>query len=163
MRGSRGPERAGSWATTWPALTPLPSANKGGNPSWTIKSPWDHTRGVGLRLLIVDDHAGFRAVARKLLQGDGFEVVAEAADGREALTEAARAEPEVVLLDVHLPGSDGFAVGELLACLPCAPTVVLTSSAPIPDLQARLARDPAVAFLPKNELSGRSLSEAVAS
>ena len=118
---------------------------------------------MGLRLLIVDDHAGFRAVARKLLQGDGFEVVAEAADGREALTEAARAEPDVVLLDVHLPGSDGFAVSELLACLRCSPTVVLTSSARIPDLQARLARNPAVAFLPKNELSGRSLSEAAAS
>lgn len=120
----------------------------------------EHTAPVGLRLLIVDDHAGFRRVARALLQGDGFDVVAEAADGQEALAEAARVEPAVVLLDVHLPGPDGFAVSERLASLSFAPKVVLTSSRPVSDVRSRLARSSAVAFLPKDKLSGRSLTEA---
>lgn len=99
-------------------------------------------------------------VARALLEGDGFDVVAEAADGQEALAEAARVEPDVVLLDVHLPGLDGFAVSERLASLSFAPKVVLTSSRPVSDVRSRLARSSAVAFLPKDQLSGRSLTEA---
>lgn len=112
------------------------------------------------RLLIVDDHAGFRSVARALLQADGFEVVGEAADGAEALAEAARVLPDLVLLDIHLPGLDGFAVSEQLAALHHPPKVVLTSSRPISDLRGRLQRSPAVAFLPKDELSGPSLTAA---
>lgn len=120
-----------------------------------------HTTHVAPRLLIVDDHAGFRSVARALLQADGFDVVGEAADGAEALVEAARVEPDLVLLDIHLPGLDGFAVSDQLAALRRPPKVVLTSSRPISDLRARLSRSAAVAFLPKDELSGQSLAAAV--
>ena len=66
-------------------------------------------------VLIVDDHDGFRAGARALLEADGFEVVGEAADGAAALEEVRRLRPEVVLLDVQLPGIDGFEVAERLA------------------------------------------------
>ena len=54
-------------------------------------------------LLIVDDHAGFRAGARALLQVDGFEVLGEAPDGESALEAARRLRPRVVLLDIQLP------------------------------------------------------------
>jgi CheY-like chemotaxis protein len=62
------------------------------------------------RVLIVDDHAGFRAVARELLERRGFAVVAEA-DGAKAGLQAAQAvAPDAVVLDVHLPDGDGIDV-----------------------------------------------------
>ena len=66
-------------------------------------------------VLIVDDHDGFRATARALLEADGFDVIGEAADGEAAVASARRLRPDVVLLDVQLPGLDGFAVAERLA------------------------------------------------
>ena len=63
---------------------------------------------VQLTVLIVDDHEGFRQMARALLEAEGIEVVGEAADGESAITEAERLRPQLVLLDVQLPGIDGF-------------------------------------------------------
>lgn len=83
---------------------------------------------VPARVLIVDDHGDFRASARALLEADGFEVVGEAADGAEALVATASLRPNVVLLDIQLPGRDGFAVAEDLARGPEPPVVVLISS-----------------------------------
>jgi DNA-binding NarL/FixJ family response regulator len=56
-------------------------------------------------VLIVDDHAAFRASASALLKAEGFEVVGEAADGAGALRAVAVLRPEIVLLDIHLPAS----------------------------------------------------------
>ena len=61
-------------------------------------------------VLIVDDHPGYRAAARTVLEADGFEVVGEAATGLEAVSEAARLRPHVVLLDIGLPDIDGIEV-----------------------------------------------------
>src|SRR5262249_47718175 len=69
---------------------------------------------VALTVLIVDDHEGFRRVARELLEADGVEVVGEAADGESAITEAERLRPQLVLLDVQLPDIDGFEVAARL-------------------------------------------------
>src|SRR5436853_424536 len=55
-------------------------------------------------VLIVDDHHGFRAGARATLEADGFHVLGEAADGEAAVEAARRLQPQVVLLDVQLPG-----------------------------------------------------------
>ena len=107
------------------------------------------------RVLVVDDHEGFRAVARALLEGDGLLVVAEAADGAEALAAAERLRPDLVLLDVHLPDLDGFDVSVRLASLPRPPVVVLTSSRPIADLRRRVAESPAAGFVPKHLSLGR--------
>lgn len=61
-----------------------------------------------ITLLLVDDHALFRqGIARLLCDDPAFDVVAEAANGREALHLVERHQPDVVLLDVHMPGSDG--------------------------------------------------------
>lgn len=110
------------------------------------------------RVVIVDDHDGFRAVARALLESDGFAVVGEAADGRRAVSVAARLRPAIVLLDVHLPDMDGFAVCRLLAELPQPPAVVLISSRPIADLRQRVQDSPVAGFLAKHELSGAALA-----
>jgi len=112
---------------------------------------------TGPRVLIVDDHDGFRAVARTLLESEGFDVVGEAADGVEAVRATERLTPALVLLDVHLPDEDGFAVTERLAALAEPPAVVLISSRLIADLRQRVHDSPAVGFLAKHELTGARL------
>jgi CheY-like chemotaxis protein len=79
-------------------------------------------------LLIADDNARFRVRARRWLEADGYDVVAEAADGASALEAARSHHPDVVLLDVGLPAMSGFQVAERLAREPDAPAVVLTST-----------------------------------
>ena len=113
------------------------------------------------RILIVDDHDGFRAVARALLEDDGFEVVGEAADAAAAVVAATNLHPSIVLLDVHLPDTDGFAASAQLAALPAPPVVVLISSRPITDLRRRLRQSSAAGFLAKHELSGAAVTALV--
>ena len=115
------------------------------------------TEPVRPRVLIVDDHEGFRAVARTLLQSDGLDVVGEAVDGQGALAETSDLRPDLVLLDVHLPDADGFAISELLAALPNPPVIVLISSRPISDLRSRLKSSSAAGFLAKDQLSGSTV------
>src|SRR5262245_47863109 len=108
-------------------------------------------------VLIVDDHAGFRRFARRLLEADGFTVVGEAEDGASALSAVADQRPELVLLDVVLPDFDGFAVAERIA-EHAGPIVVLTSSRDEEEFAGRLARSPAVGFIHKDKLSGAALA-----
>jgi DNA-binding NarL/FixJ family response regulator len=69
-----------------------------------------------IRLLIVDDHPVVRDGLRGMFAGeDGFEVVGEAADGGEALTAAARLRPDVILMDLRMPGVDGASAIRRLA------------------------------------------------
>lgn len=113
-------------------------------------------------LLIVDDHAGFRASARALLDADGFTVVGEAADGTSALAAARRLHPQVVLLDIALPDVDGFAVCELLTAGGGGPAVVLTSSRSVGSYRRRISASRARGFLAKSDLSGRALAAVAA-
>jgi DNA-binding NarL/FixJ family response regulator len=108
-------------------------------------------------VLIVDDHAGFRERARALLESEGFEVVAEAADGIGALTRAAEADPDVVLLDVQLPDLDGFEVTRRLRAGADSPAVVLVSSRDASDYGDQIASCGARGFVPKGELSGEAV------
>jgi DNA-binding NarL/FixJ family response regulator len=109
-------------------------------------------------VLIVDDHAGFRHFARELLEAGGFIVVGEAADGEEALVAADTLRPELVLLDVVLPGIDGFAVAERLATGVHPPAVVLTSSRSARELGKRLDQTAARGFIRKDDLTGAALA-----
>lgn len=120
-----------------------------------------HTATMSWTLLIVDDHAGFRAAARALLDADPFTVVGEAASGGEGLAEVERLGPQVVLLDVQLPDVDGFEVAELMARSPRPPRVLLTSSRALGDVRSRLAASSAIGFLSKDQLSPDSLIRAL--
>ena len=110
-----------------------------------------------IRVLIVDDHAPFRALARQLLTVDGFDVVGEASDGAGALRAARHLRPDVVLLDVQLPDVDGFGVAEALTGTPPAPRVVLISSRDRADYGRRVTESAADGFIAKAELSGDTL------
>jgi CheY-like chemotaxis protein len=112
-------------------------------------------------VLIVDDHASFRRLARKVLETGGFNVVGEAADGASTVRAVASLQPDVVLLDVVLPDTDGFTVAEALADEPWPPIVVLISSRSQDDLGRRL--DPsAQRFLAKDEFSCDALEALLA-
>jgi DNA-binding NarL/FixJ family response regulator len=112
-------------------------------------------------VLIVDDHDGFRAFARTILQAEGFEVVGDADDGESGLDEVARLQPAIVVLDIHLPGIDGFEVAEQLAHLDKPPAVVLVSTRDAASLRRRLATTPARGFIRKDELSGAAVAALV--
>jgi DNA-binding NarL/FixJ family response regulator len=112
---------------------------------------------VTARVLIVDDHAPFRSLARRLLVAGGFQVVGEAADGAGALAAVRDLAPDVVLLDVQLPDLDGFAVAEALARGQPAVVVVLVSSRARLDYGHRVAASTARGFIAKAELSGETL------
>ncbi|MET0162318.1 MAG: response regulator transcription factor, partial [Microbacteriaceae bacterium] len=62
---------------------------------------------MSVRLLIADDHAAVRAGLRLLLEGERITVVGEAADGAAAIRNARALRPDVVLMDVRMPGVDG--------------------------------------------------------
>jgi DNA-binding NarL/FixJ family response regulator len=117
--------------------------------------------GMGRTVLIVDDHAGFRAAARALLEAGEFDVVGEAEDGASAVVAAAELRPEVVLLDVQLPDVDGFAVAERLVDDGVPAAIVLISSRDISSFRRRLAANPAWSFIAKNDLSGETLAAAL--
>jgi len=110
-----------------------------------------------LTVLIVDDHAGFRAFARALLEAEDFDVVGEAEDAGSALAAASRLRPQVVVLDIQLPDLDGFAVAEQLAQMADPPAVVLISTRDISTYWRRLAASPVRGFIAKSELSGHAL------
>ncbi len=113
-------------------------------------------------LLIVDDHEGLRSFARTVLGADGFQVIGEAADGETAIVAVQTLHPDVVLLDIGLPGIDGFEVAQRLAGAPGAPSFVLTSSRRATDYGQRIADSPARGFLPKHELSGAAIAALLA-
>ena len=99
------------------------------------------------RLLIADDSAAFRALARRLVHDQGHQVAGEAASGAEALRLAELLAPDGVLLDVHLGADDGYAVGRRLAALARPPRVIMVSSDP----------DAGAGTVPKAELAARGL------
>ena len=79
-------------------------------------------------VLLADDDARFRGIVRSLLEHDGYRVIAEAGDAAETVAEAARHEPDVVVVDLVMEGADGLStVEELLALDPHRPVVVISS------------------------------------
>jgi CheY-like chemotaxis protein len=83
---------------------PEPGGGAGGGKAQETPAP----------VLLVDDEASIRAICRVNLEGDGLRVL-EAKDGAEALEEVRRERPSLVLLDVMMPGVDGWGVAERLA------------------------------------------------
>lgn len=118
---------------------------------------WEH-EWVARTIVLVDDHADFRAHATELLEDAGYEVVRWCPDGRSALAAIAELRPDVVLLDVQLPDIDGFEVIDRVDSRGDGPIVVLISTREAADYGVRVARSGAAGFISKAELSARSLA-----
>ena len=112
-------------------------------------------------VLIVDDHDGFRSFARSMLEAEGFEVIGDVPDGESAIDAVKQLGPAVVVLDIRLPGIDGFEVAERIARLDDPPAVVLVSTRDADSLRRRLATTPARGFIRKDELSGAAVAALV--
>jgi DNA-binding NarL/FixJ family response regulator len=112
-----------------------------------------------LRVVLVDDHAMVRAGVRSEL-GDEFDIVGEAADVAEAVRVINNTKPDVVLLDVHLPGGDARAVLE--GCLPVSPDTrfLALSVSDAPEDVVATVRAGARGYVTK-AISGPELCEAV--
>jgi DNA-binding NarL/FixJ family response regulator len=108
-----------------------------------------------MTVLVVDDHPTFRASVRRLLELEGFRVVAEAQDARAALRLVREVEPELMLLDVGLPDRSGFEVARELAG--GSTRVVLISSRAQADLGPRVRASGALGFISKEQLSGEAI------
>ncbi|WP_181064485.1 response regulator transcription factor [Pseudoclavibacter sp. AY1F1] len=80
-----------------------------------------------VRVLIADDHAAIRAGLRLLLEAHGFDVVGEAADGAAAIGNARALRPDVVLMDVRMPGTDGIAATRAIVAESLSQVLVLTT------------------------------------
>jgi DNA-binding NarL/FixJ family response regulator len=113
-------------------------------------------------VLIVDDHAGFRAQARALFAVAGYDVVGEAADGASGVRVAMDLSPDVVLLDVQLPDVTGFDVVRQIRSQPDLPAIILISSRDATDYGSRVARSGARGFINKADLSAGALKAALA-
>jgi DNA-binding NarL/FixJ family response regulator len=107
-----------------------------------------------ISVLLADDHAAVRAGIRLALAGEGFNVVAEAADGPSAVEMAMREQPDIALLDVNMPGSGIKAAEEIAQALPDTTVVMLTVSRDDDDLFAAL-RAGAAGYLLKDTDPGR--------
>jgi CheY-like chemotaxis protein len=108
---------------------------------------------VAGRILIVDDCPQFRAMAAELLAARGFELVEDAVDGEQALAALAGGCPDGILLDINLPGLDGFAVAASLAAS-CPEARIVLISADADQVPAEVLKDcAATAFVPKQELA----------
>jgi two-component system response regulator EvgA len=109
-------------------------------------------------VLIVDDHPSFRLSARRMLEADGYSVVGEAEDGEAAISAVRELSPDLVLLDVQLPGIDGFEVASRLSLEADRPAIVLTSTREKSDFGEEIDHSSAHGFVTKGELSGEALA-----
>ncbi len=115
----------------------------------------------GFRAVIVDDHPGFRAALRRLLEAGDYTVVAEESCGEDALEAVALLRPQLAVVDVVLPGMDGFAVAERVKA-ETDTAVVLVSSRRAADFGPRLERPGVPPLVHKGDLSAATLAAALA-
>jgi DNA-binding NarL/FixJ family response regulator len=112
---------------------------------------------LGLSVILVDDHTMLRQGIRRALEGEGIKVVAEASDGAAAIRLALEHKPDVVLMDVSMPGMDGVEAARRLMEADARQRVVMLTMHIDRDVIDRAIRAGAVGYLTKDS----SISEVI--
>ena len=134
--------------------SPAPPSGLRSNP------PTDRPGAAAVTVLAVDDQPIFLRAAQQLVADTpGFEHVGEATSGPDALELAGAVHPDLVLLDVRMPGMDGIETARRMVALDSHTVVVLVSLEETPDLPASLATVGAAVHLRKQDLSTSALQE----
>ncbi len=110
------------------------------------------------RLLIADDQADVRSALRTIARAGGHEVVGEAVDGLDAVGQAERRRPDVVLMDVRMPRLDGLQATRRITAAPPSPAVVVLTTFDLDNYVFEALRSGAVGFLLKSGSPRRILS-----
>jgi DNA-binding NarL/FixJ family response regulator len=114
-----------------------------------------------IRVLLVDDEQLVRSGLRMILQSSGdIEVVAEAADGAQAVEQVRLHRPDVVLMDIRMPTMDGLAATRQITALPDAPKIIVLTTFELDEYVHTALRHGAVGFLLK-DTPPRDLIQAV--
>jgi response regulator NasT len=106
------------------------------------------SEGTARRVVIAEDEALIRLDLKEMLEEEGFTVVAEAANGEDAVRLAAQHRPDLVVLDVKMPRLDGISAAEQIAAARIAPVVMLTAFSQ-PELVERARAAGAMAYVVK--------------
>jgi CheY-like chemotaxis protein len=113
---------------------------------------------VSISVLVVDDDAGFRGVALRILRAAGFAIAGEADTCASGMAVAMDLQPAAILVDARLPDGDGVQLARTLRELPWKPTILLTSSDGDVAAQAAVdGRGGPVPFVAKAELPNAPL------
>ena len=113
-----------------------------------------------VRVLIVDDQLPFREASRMVVEmTDGFAVAGEAGNGEEAVELAQSLRPDLILMDVQMPGIDGLEATRQISQLDDPPPVVVMSTHESGDYRQTAVAAGAIAFVPKSEFGMEVLEE----
>ena len=104
-------------------------------------------------VVIADDCAEFRRVLRSTLQTKGFHIVAEASDGLEAVARATELQPDLVLLDIHMPNLNGLDAAVQIRSMAPKSRILFVSLNTDPDIVQSAMRDGAAGYLWKSNIS----------
>jgi DNA-binding NarL/FixJ family response regulator len=116
---------------------------------------------TNVRVLIVDDQEPFRSAARMVVEmSDGFEVVGEAESGEEGIDLAVELKPDLVLMDVYLPGIDGLEATRRITAVEAAPRVLVMSTHESEEFAEAALAAGAIAFVPKSQFGMDELAAA---
>ena len=113
---------------------------------------------IPIRVLIVDDQEPYRAALRMVVDMvDGFEMVGEAPDGESGLTRAGELNPDLVLMDVQMPGIDGLEATRRLTTAHCGIRVIVLSTYHADEYERAALEAGAIAFISKADFGPQCL------
>ena len=114
-----------------------------------------------MRVLIVDDQESFRAAAREVIRAtEGFEIAGEAGTGEDSVEAARQLRPDLVLMDVNLPGIDGIEASRRIRSERAEVVVFLLSTYDQAEFESRMGKSGASTFIPKGIFGPGSLVDA---